>query len=30
MSNDLAVNIENANVLLDGKEILHNINWQVK
>ncbi|MCQ2958169.1 MAG: ATP-binding cassette domain-containing protein [Candidatus Gastranaerophilales bacterium] len=30
MSNDLAVNIENANVLLDGKEILHNISWQVK
>ncbi|MBR5876906.1 MAG: ATP-binding cassette domain-containing protein, partial [Akkermansia sp.] len=25
-----AVNIENAKVFLSGREILHNINWQVK
>ena len=25
-----AVNIENAKVFLSGREILHNINWQVQ
>jgi len=30
MNNDLAINIEHANVLLDGKEILKDICWQVK
>ena len=27
---DLAINIKNATVCIDGREILHNINWQVK
>jgi len=27
---NLAIKIENASVFLKGKEILHNINWQVK
>ena len=30
MENQLAIDIKNANVVIDGKEILHNINWQVK
>ena len=30
MNNDLAINIENANVILEGKEILHDVCWQVK
>ncbi len=28
--NEYAINIQNATVLLKGKEILHNISWQVK
>ena len=28
--NDYAINIENATVLINQKEILHNINWKVK
>ena len=29
MNNELAINIQNATVCIDGKEILTNINWQV-
>lgn len=30
MNSELAINIENATVCIDGKEILSDINWQVK
>ncbi len=30
MSTELAINIQNANVRLGGRDIIHNMNWQVK